>query len=84
MARNNGRTVYLRSDGRWANKANDALKASGFHESQDEACAEAKSMLEAAGGGDLTVKGAVGEVERRQIQAAAVTDSNGSTTHPAA
>ncbi len=71
MARNNGRTVYLRSDGRWANKANDALKATGFHESQAEACAEATTMLEAAGGGDLTVKGGEGQVERRQIPRAA-------------
>jgi hypothetical protein len=71
MARNNGRTVYLRTDGRWANKANDALKATGFHDSQAAACAEATAMLETAGGGDLTVKGAAGEIERRQVPAAA-------------
>ncbi len=70
MSRNNGRTVYLRSDGRWANKANEALKASGFHNSQAAACAEATAMLETAGGGDLTVKGADGDVERRRVPAA--------------
>jgi hypothetical protein len=67
MARNNGRTVYLRTDGRWANKANDALKASDFHDSKVEACAIATRMLQDAGGGDLTVKGGGGEVERRQV-----------------
>ena len=67
MARNNGRTVYLRSDGRWANKANDALKASGFHVSLDEACDEASRMLAADGGGHLTIKGESGKLERRQI-----------------
>jgi len=67
MARNNGRTVYLRTDGRWANKANDAIKASGIHESQVEACAMAVQMLQESGGGDLTVKGENGEIERRQV-----------------
>jgi hypothetical protein len=69
MARNNGRTVYLRTDGRWANKANEALKASDFHGSQEEALASATQMLKDSGGGDLTIKGAQGEIERRQISA---------------
>ena len=67
MARNNGRTVYLRSDGRWANKANDALKASDFHDSQSDACAKAIEMLIDSGGGNLTIMGAGGEVERREV-----------------
>ena len=49
MARNTGRTVYLRTDGRWANKANDALKASDLHDTQDEARAQANQMLADAG-----------------------------------
>ena len=68
MARNNGRTVYLRTDGRWANKANDALKASDFHGSVQEACAVATEMLQNSGGGFLTVKGADGETEQLQVQ----------------
>jgi hypothetical protein len=76
MARNNGRTVYLRSDGRWANKANDSLKASDFHESQDEACAKAKEMLQDAGGGELVVKNAEGVVIHRQAVGIATTAVN--------
>jgi len=67
MARNTGRTVYLRSDGQWANKANDALRASSFHESLDDACSEAAIMLEQAGGGALTVRGGEGGVENRHV-----------------
>jgi hypothetical protein len=67
MARNNGRTVYLRSDGQWANKANDALKASGFHADREEACLEAARMLASDGGGELTVKDEAGLIERRTI-----------------
>jgi hypothetical protein len=70
MARNNGRTVYLRSDGRWANKANDAIKASGFHVGRAEACLEASEMLAADGGGELTIKDEAGLIERRSIPAA--------------
>jgi hypothetical protein len=66
MARNNGRTVYLRSDGRWANKANDSLKASDFHSSQAEACVQAKAMLHESGGAELIIKDARGEVEQRE------------------
>ncbi len=71
MARNNGRTVYLRSDGRWANKGNDSLFASGFYDTQAEACAEAIRMLQADGGGQLTVKDEAGQAERRPIASAA-------------
>lgn len=71
MARNNGRTVYLRSDGRWANKANDALKASDYHDSRADACASAVQMLTDSGGGELTIKEATGEIERRSISAGA-------------
>lgn len=80
MARNNGRTVYLRSDGRWANKANDSLKASDFHESQDEACAKAKEMLQDAGGGELVVKNAEGVVMHRQAVGIATAAENAPPT----
>ena len=70
MARNTGRTVYLRSDGRWANKANDELRASGMHPGKDEACEEATVMLAAAGGGDLTIKDENGRILSKQTVAA--------------
>jgi hypothetical protein len=70
MSRNTGRTVYLRSDGLWANKSNDALRASGMHADQAEAADEARKMLLAVGGGDLTIKNERGVVLRREsIQA---------------
>ncbi len=73
MARNTGRTVYLRSDGRWANKANDALKASDLHDTQDEARAQANQMLADAGGGDLTIKDDQGNAERHRVAASSET-----------
>ncbi|HVJ88081.1 MAG TPA: DUF2188 domain-containing protein [Caulifigura sp.] len=69
MARNTGRTVYLRTDGQWANKANDALKASGLYGTREEACAQAKQMLADAGGGDLTIKDGQGNAERHRVAA---------------
>jgi hypothetical protein len=70
MSRNTGRTVYLRSDGLWANKSNDALRASGMHPHQAEAADEARRMLAAVGGGDLTIKNEVGVVLSRESVAA--------------
>jgi len=66
MARNTGRTVYLRSDGMWVNKSNDALRVSGAHARQSDAITEARKMLEAGGGGELTVKNADGIVHGRE------------------
>lgn len=66
MARNTGRTVYLRNDGLWANKANDTLHASGTYASQDEAVEEARKALRAVGGGDLTIKDVKGVVLSRE------------------
>jgi hypothetical protein len=66
MARNNSRTVYLRSDGLWANKSNAELRASGTHALQAEAAAEARTMLLAAGGGDLTIKSETGTISSRE------------------
>lgn len=66
MARNTGRTVYLRSDGRWANKSNDSLRVSGIHGLQTQAAAEARQMLQAAGGGELTLRNETGAVQCRE------------------
>jgi len=51
------RTVYQRSDKLWANKRNDADKASSLHKTQGEAIKAAKEMLTNQGGGELAVKG---------------------------
>lgn len=51
------RTVYQRSDKLWANKRNDADKASSLHKTQGEAINTAKEMLVNQGGGELAVKG---------------------------
>lgn len=51
------RTVYRTSDGSWANKRNDADRASGLHEKQSDAIKVAKDMLHKQGGGELTVVG---------------------------
>lgn len=51
------RTVYRRSDGTWANKRNDAGRASSVHDTQQEAVNAAKENLRNQGGGEVTVQG---------------------------
>ena len=51
------RTVYQRSDKLWANKRNDADRASSLHQTQGKAIQSAKEMLGNQGGGELAVKG---------------------------
>jgi Uncharacterized protein conserved in bacteria (DUF2188) len=57
MSKPQDRVVYLRPDGKWANKRNDASKASTLHDTQAEAVEAAHQMLENSGGGELTVQG---------------------------
>lgn len=58
MSKGRDRTVSQRPDKQWANKRNDADKASSLHKTQAEAVKAAKEMLSSQGGGELTVKGA--------------------------
>ena len=51
MSKDRDRTVYHRSDGKWANKRNDADRVSGLHDTQREAIGAAKAMLQNQGGG---------------------------------
>lgn len=51
------RTVYQRGDGKWANKRNDADRASGLHKTQGAAAAQAAEMLKNQGGGELSIMG---------------------------
>ena len=57
MSKGRDRTVYRTKEGLWANKRNDADRASGLHKNQGDAAKEAKEMLQNQGGGELTIVG---------------------------
>jgi hypothetical protein len=57
MSKGRDRTVYPRDGGQWANKRNDADKASSLHDTQREAEKAAREMLHNQGGGELTTMG---------------------------
>lgn len=59
------RVVSKRPDGQWANKRNDADKASSLHPTQKEAIQAAKEMLGNQGGGELTTKGENGKIRSK-------------------
>jgi hypothetical protein len=61
MSKGRDRTVWLRDDGSWVNKRNDASKASSLHETQEDAVHAARMMLKNQGGGELTIKGRDGK-----------------------
>jgi len=62
MSKGRDRTVYQLPDGRWANKRNDADKASSLHDTQREAWDAARENLSNQGGGELTVMGRGGRI----------------------
>jgi len=62
MSKPQDRTVSRRSDGQWANKRNDANRASTLHDTQAEANAAAKEMLQNQGGGERTTLGRAGKI----------------------
>lgn len=59
------RTVSKRPDGSWANKRDDAGRASSLHDTQAQAAAAAKQMLQNAGGGELKIKGVDGKIRSK-------------------
>jgi hypothetical protein len=63
------RVVSKRPDGSWANKRNDADRASGLHKTQGQAVKEATQMLKKTGGGELTVKGEDGKIRSKDTVA---------------
>lgn len=65
MTKANNRTVSRREDGQWANKLNDASRASSVHRTQREAEAAARAMLVNQGGGELTTKGVDGKIRSK-------------------
>lgn len=62
MPNKNDRTVYRRADQKWANKLNDAARASSVHGTQAEANAAAAEMLRKSGGGERTTMGIHGRI----------------------
>lgn len=62
MSKPQDRVVSQRPDGSWANKRNDADKASSLHPTQREAQQAAKEMLQNQGGGELTTLGRDGKI----------------------
>jgi hypothetical protein len=55
MSTGKNRTVFQQGD-KWANKRNDADKASSLHNTQKQAIDAAKEMLKNQGGGEVTVQ----------------------------
>jgi hypothetical protein len=65
MSKPRDRTVFQKSDGQWANKRNNADKASSLHSTQRAAEQAAKTMLKNQGGGELTTKGENGRIRSK-------------------
>ncbi|HYX09259.1 MAG TPA: DUF2188 domain-containing protein [Bacteroidales bacterium] len=62
---NNDRSVYRRSDGKWANKKDSASKASSVHDTQKDAAKAAKKNLNNQGGGELKIMGRDGKIRSK-------------------
>jgi len=65
MSKGRDRTIYQRDDGKWANKRNDASRASSVHETQSDAIKTGRDMLHNQGGGELTTKGVDGKIRSK-------------------
>ena len=65
MSKDQDRMVYRRDDGQWANKRNDASRASSLHRTQADAERSARQMLVNQGGGELTTKGRDGLIRSK-------------------
>ena len=65
MSKDRDRMVYKRPDGSWANKRNDADRASSLHRTQEEAIGAARDMLHNQGGGELITKGLNGKIRSK-------------------
>lgn len=65
MSKGRDRTVSQRPDGQWANKRNDAERASSLHRTQGAAEKTARGMLKNQGGGELTTQGENGKIRSK-------------------
>ena len=62
---NNDRSVYRRSDCKWANKKDSTSKASSVHDTQKDAAKAAKKNLNNQGGGELKIMGRDGKIRSK-------------------
>jgi hypothetical protein len=65
MGKPQDRMISQRPDGSWANKRNDADKASSLHAPQREAINAARENLKHQGGGELVVQNRHGRIDRK-------------------
>lgn len=65
MSKDRDRMVYQKNDGTWANKRDDASRASSVHDTQGEAVNAAKNNLKNQGGGELSIKGRDGKIRSK-------------------
>jgi hypothetical protein len=65
VSKGRDRTVSKQTDGTWANKRNDAQRASSKHATQKEAIGAARGMLGKQGGGELITKGVDGKIRSK-------------------
>lgn len=65
MSKKQDRIVYRRPDGKWANQRNDSGKASSVHNTQKDAYAEAKRLLQRQGGGEISIQGVDGRIRNK-------------------
>ena len=65
MSKGRDRTVYQRPGGQWANKRNDADRASSLHGTQRDADRSAREMLRNQGGGEVTTIGRGGRIRSK-------------------
>lgn len=65
MSKKQDRVVSRRPNGKWANKRNDASRASSLHGTQAEAIAAARANLQNQGGGELTTLGRNGKIRSK-------------------
>jgi hypothetical protein len=65
MTKKTDRIVYQRDDNKWVNKRVQGERASGVHDRQGDAAAQAKQQLQNAGGGELIIKGRDGKIRSK-------------------
>jgi hypothetical protein len=65
VSKGRDRMVYRRDDGVWANKRNDADRASSLHTTQGSAVRAAKENLTNQGGGELSIKSERGPIRSK-------------------
>lgn len=68
MSKRQDRNVYKRGD-KWVNKRQDGDRASSLHDTQQEAIAAAREMLNNQGGGELSIHSRKGTIRRKNTVA---------------